>query len=206
MSFVRIALLGLMLLSPLAKGQIFCCTDASGRRICGDTLPQACFNRGYREIGRSGKVKEVEAPLTPEQRAKRDAELKAQRDKTAAEAAARRRDQVLIESYSNLADLDKRRDRELSIVGEELKIARSRETLLLSEQARLEKQKLAAGNKASKKLLNDLESNASELSNVRMVIASKQNEFDKQKGRFDSDRKRYIELTSPAGSSVPTRN
>ena len=206
MSFVRIALLGLILLSPLAKGQIFCCTDASGRRVCGDTLPQACFNRGYREIGRSGKVNEVEAPLTPEQRVKRDAAVKAQRDKAAAEVTARRRDQVLVESYASLADLDKRRDRELSIVGEELKISRSRETLLLSEQARLEKQKTAAGNKASKKLLNDLESNASELSNIRMVIASKQKEFDKQKERFDNDRKRYIELTNPAGGSTPAKN
>lgn len=198
MSLLRIVLLSLALLPSLAKAGVYCCTDASGHRVCGDPLPQACFNRGYQELKRSGRIKEVEAPLTPEQRVKREAELKAQRDKAAAEATARRRDQVLIESYATISDLEKRRDRELSIVESELKIARSRETLLLAQQTKLEKQKASTGKNTPVKLLNELETNASELNNIRLIISSKQKEFDAQKVRFENDIKRYLELTGPS--------
>lgn len=210
MSLLRAALPGIIFtillpLSASAQERVFCCTDASGRRICGDTLPQACFDRGYREISKGGNiVKDIEPPLTAEQRARKDAELKAQKDRLAAEAAAKRRDRVLVDSYSSLAELDKRRDRELSIVESELKISRSREATLLATQAEIEKKLAAAtagGKKVPVRLEAESESNAGEIASIRMILASKQKEYDALKERFDSDRKRYIELTG--ASSTP---
>ena len=208
MNLMQTALLGFALLLPLsaaAQGQVYCCSDAAGRRICGDTLPQACYDRGYREISRGGNiVKEVEPPLTPEQRQRRDAEAKALKDRLAAEAAAKRRDRVLIDSYATLADLDKRRDRELSIVEAELRINRTREASLLAAHGEIEK-KIAAASKSTKKvpprLAAEAESNEAEISSVRTILASKQKEYDALKERFDTDRKRYIELTTTSDSS-----
>ena len=57
--------------SPLfAAGEFYCCPDAaSGRSICGDTLPEQCRGRAYRVIGNSGNViKEVGPPLSAEQK------------------------------------------------------------------------------------------------------------------------------------------
>jgi hypothetical protein len=58
-----------------AQARIFCCTDDKGTRVCGDFLPPACQGRAYEERDGKGFIaKQVEAPLTPEQQAKREAE------------------------------------------------------------------------------------------------------------------------------------
>ena len=76
---LAIALTPAALLLPApaqAQAVIYCCNDAEGRKQCGDFLPKACQKRAYEE--RDGKgyiIKKVDAPLTAEQQAKRDAEL-----------------------------------------------------------------------------------------------------------------------------------
>ena len=78
--------------SPLfAAGEFYCCPDAaSGRSICGDTLPEQCRGRAYRVIGNSGNViKEVGPPLSAEQKAEQAAE--ARRKKQVDDAAREQR-------------------------------------------------------------------------------------------------------------------
>ena len=38
--------------APATSGnKFYCCTDTTGKQVCGDILPQACFGRAYRELG-----------------------------------------------------------------------------------------------------------------------------------------------------------
>ena len=62
--------------APAGGGsRLYCCQDSSGKQVCGDILPQVCYGRAYREIGADGRtVREVDAPLTAEQRAQKVAE------------------------------------------------------------------------------------------------------------------------------------
>ena len=143
-------------------------------------------------------VREVEAPLSAEQRAKKDAELRAQRDRTAKEAEARRRDQVLLESYATIADLDRRRDRDVGNIESELRGARARESDLLAQQAALLKRKPASGN-VPRDVTDGLTSTEAELEGVRAVIASKQKDIDQLRARFDADHARYLQLTNQGG-------
>ena len=74
LAVVPLTLLMLLLLagtaSSFAAARIFCCDDQSGKQVCGDILPSACYGRAYRELGQSGRTSRVvEAPLTAEQRA-----------------------------------------------------------------------------------------------------------------------------------------
>ena len=39
-----------------AQMRIFCCDDASGRKVCGDFLPEACQGRAYEERDNRGVV------------------------------------------------------------------------------------------------------------------------------------------------------
>lgn len=196
-------LLTMLALPAAAHADTFCCNDGSGARICGDTLPPVCYERAYRVISPSGRVvREVEAPLTPEQRAKRDADQRALRDKQAREAEARRRDQVLLDSYSSVAEIDVRRDKEVAGIAEELKRARARESDLLATQAKLEKLKPASG-PVPRDLVTDLDTTASELRAIRTVIDSKQRDVDNIRKRFDQDRKRYLELMQANNASTP---
>lgn len=181
-----------------AQTSSLCCNDASGRRTCGDTLPQACYDRAYVEIRGGRTVRSVDAPMTSEQRAHKDAELKAQRDKLAREAEARRRDQVLLDTYATVSELDRRRDSELGNLEGEIRATRAREADLLDENARLNKQKPAKGN-VPKVLAENIATSLAELDSVRLVIASKRREIEQMRTRFEADRKRYIELT--AGSA-----
>lgn len=204
--FVRIALLlfaACFCLPAVAQTQgavqvrSFCCNDAQGRRTCSDSLPHICFDRAYVEILGGRVVREVDAPLTPEQRARKDAELRAQRDRLAKEAEARRRDQVLLDSYASVSELDRRRDRDVGNVEGELKAARAREADLMVQQVKLEKSKPAKGS-VPKAITENLIVNASELEAIRSVITAKQREIDQLRERFETDRNRYLQLTGAA--------
>ena len=187
----------LLLASPLVLGQTrtYCCTDASGRRACGDTLPQVCYERAYREVTPGGRVvRDVEAPLTSDQRTKRDAELKVQRDKAIKEAEAKRRDRVLMDSYATVEEIDARRDREVANITSDLKRAKVQEAELLQVRAKLEKLKPASG-AIPRDVVEDLMTNTSELSAVRSIIDSKQRDIDATRARFDADRNRFLELS-----------
>lgn len=199
MKALRLLPLLMAFAAPLAFAQstrVYCCADSSGQRICGDTLPQACYARAYREVAPSGRVvKEVEAPLTPEQRAQREAEIRAQKERAAREAEAKRRDRVLVDSYASVGEIDARRDKEVANIQGDITRSRVREAELIKERAKLDKLKPASG-PIPRDLVDDLESNAGELAAIRSVIDSKQRDIDNAKARFEADRRRYLELTA----------
>lgn len=178
----------------------YCCSDASGRRTCGDILPAVCYDRAYTVMSGGRVVREVDAPLTAEQKARKDADLRAQRDRVAKEAEARRRDQVLLESYASIADLERRRDRDVGNIEGELRGARARESDLLTQQASLLKRKPSSG-KVPRDVADGLAAAESELEAVRSVIASKQKDLEQLRARFDADHARYLQLSSQGGAA-----
>src|SRR5574343_703661 len=120
-----------------SKGGVFCCTD-NGHQVCGDTLPPQCFNKSYRELGPQGTVRRlVEAPLTPEQLAWREAEEKLRRAEQARLRAELRRNQSLLETYASVADIDARRDRAIEGVQSELKRGEAIQAYLQKKRAGL---------------------------------------------------------------------
>ena len=105
----------LLAMGASAQMRIYCCDDATGRKVCGDFLPEACQGRAYEERDNRGFVsKTVEAPLTPEQQARREAEaLKKEADAKKA-AEERRRSLALLSTYSSEKDINSARDRALA--------------------------------------------------------------------------------------------
>ncbi|GAA5165821.1 hypothetical protein [Viridibacterium curvum] len=199
-----LAVLALFAGSALAQGTTparttYCCADNNGRKICGDTLPQVCYDRAYTELSGSGRtMREIAAPMTAEQRAKYDAELKAARERAIREAEAKRRDRVLLDSYARVEEIDARRDREIASVEADLKRARAQETELLAKRAALEKLKPATG-QIPRDVAEDLVTNSGELAATRSVIDSKQRDIEAIRTRFEMDRTRFIELSGARG-------
>jgi hypothetical protein len=174
----------------------YCCNDENGRRVCGDTLPQICYDRAYKELTGTGRtIREVGAPMTPDQRAKYDAELKAARDRAIREAEAKRRDRVLLDSYAKIEEIDARRDREIASVESDLKRARTQETELLAKRAALDKLKPATG-QIPRDVAEDLVTNTGELAATRSIIDSKLRDIEAIRARFEMDRTRFLELTA----------
>ena len=94
--------------SALAAGEFYCCNDPStGRRVCGDMLPEQCRGRAYRVLDSGGNiVKEVGAALTPEQKAEQALENQRRKQLENASREQRRRDQALLDTYSMPEDID----------------------------------------------------------------------------------------------------
>jgi len=201
-------LLALLAGSASAAGEFYCCQDnASGRRVCGDTLPEACRGHSYRVLDSGGNVlKEVGPPLTPEQKAQLAEENR--RKKLLEEAAKeqRRRDQALLDTYATQEDIDlsqRKAEKDVAIaienVQRQMEISQKKRQKLADEAEFYKKKSMPP------QLASDLRAIDHEIKLQQELLDVKRREYDVIKAKYDADRKRYIELTGrrPAASLPP---
>ncbi|MFA6313131.1 MAG: hypothetical protein WCV99_09575 [Sterolibacterium sp.] len=201
-------LLSLILFAILAPSahaaKSYCCSDERGRQVCGDSLPKECYGRAYREVSERGTtLRQVEAPLTAEQQAKRDAEVA---DKKKAERAAveeKRKNQALLNTYASEKDVDLARERALADVEN-----RTKEVQLKLNDAIKRKQKLDGELEFYKKkpmpleLTEQIKASEGEIKAQQNAIEAKKKEIEQVRVRFDGEKKRYLELIRGAKSAA----
>lgn len=190
-----------------AQGRItYCCIDGSGRQICSDVLPKECYGRAYREINSRGiTIRHVPAPLTPEQRAAREAEEKKAREEEVQRREQDRRNRALLATYTSEKDIDAARDRAIAGVEKSVKAVQEKQTELAERQ-----KKLAAEAEFYKKkpmppaLQAQMRENQDEMKAQQAVIEAKQKDIETLRARYEEEKKRYRELTqkNAAGSSA----
>lgn len=180
------------------KGTVFCCTD-NGHQVCGDVLPLQCYGKGYREVSPQGTVRRlVEAPLTPEQLARREAEERARRAEIASRRAELRRNQSLLKTYSSVADIETRRDRAIEAVATELKQAEARRALMLKKREGLNREaEFYQKRQMPPALAAALRESDSELNAQGLLVEAKRRDIEAIRSRYEQDRTRYIMLTDP---------
>ena len=196
--------------SAQAASEFYCCQDpTNGRRVCGDTLPEQCRGRAYRILDSGGNiVKEVGAPLSPEQKAELILENKRRKQLEDAGREQRRRDQALLDTYTTAEDIDLAQKKAEADVN--LAIQATNERIATAQKKR---KKFADEAEFYKKkalppeLEKDLRAIDHEIRLQKELIALKQKEFDTIKAKYDADRKRYFELTrksptAPSGGAV----
>ncbi len=193
----------LVALSPaqaqtVPRGTVYCCTD-NGHQVCGDVLPPQCFGKSYREMSPQGTVRRtVEAPLSPEQLAKREAEERARRAEVARQRAEMRRNQSLLETYSSVADIDTRRDRAVESVELELRQAEARQAQLMKKRSGLLREaEFFQKRPMPPNLAAALRESDSELAAQSSIIEAKRRDIEAIRSRYEQDRSRYIALTEP---------
>jgi hypothetical protein len=123
-----------------ALAKITCC-DVNGHRTCGDPPPPQCIDKSKTVFLKGGASKEVEAPLTAEQRAARDAEVarKKEAEKVAAEQG--RKDRALMASYTTEAEIDAARDRVTKEIEKSVEQAKSRLETAQTKKLKLDQEK-----------------------------------------------------------------
>ena len=181
----------------MAAGTFFCCVDESGKQVCGDILPQACYGRAYREVGISGRtIQNIEAPLTAEQRAQRAADEKRRREQEDIAREQKRMDRALLDTYATEKDLEilrKRAEQDInvSIAAAEEKIAEAHVLRKkFEDEAEFYKKKQLPAEIA--KGLRDADF---AIQSQVSVIASKKKDLAAIRLKFDEDQRRFIELT-----------
>lgn len=199
-------LLGLALAAPMSAAWpaqpgggerlSYCCADESGRQICSDVLPPACWGRAYREVNERGlTIRRIDAPLTPQQRTQREAEARRKKEEERIAAEERRRNQALLESYASEQDIDNVRDKALREIEKSLTVANERYAAAAKRHKELSDElEFYRRKPAPKELLDALRDNESELRAHASVVESKQKEMEAVRVKFDEDRRRYVEL------------
>ena len=184
--------------SALAAGNFFCCNDASGKQVCGDILPQACYGRAYRELGSNGQtIRTVDAPLTAEQRSQREAEEEKRKREEEKRKEQQRKDQALLNTYGTEQDIELMRKR---AEGDVLKaIANAEKKIVEIRQQRKKFENEAEFYKKKtlphevKKGMDDADS---DINSQEVFIAEKRKELEVIHAKYDEDKRRFVELIS----------
>ena len=213
----RYSLLPLSLISAAAlfaspvfaqEARIYCCDDANGRKVCGDFVPKECERRAYEERDNKGYViNKVEAPLTPEQQARRAAETERKLVEEKAKAEERRRNLALLSTYASEADIDAARDRSLREVD---KLIKEAEQAVVNAEKNLAKTSAEKEFYTGKELPSDLKSKIRDLEAAtaakRVVLDTRKRDIGLVTAKFADERKKFRELKGiTAPSPTPAK-
>ena len=168
-------------------------------------MPPQCLGQAVEYLDKSGNVvKRVAAPLTPEQRAARDAE-----DKRNAEAAAvakdeARRNRALLETYTSEKDIDFARhrtlqDNEVAVKEIEGRIAQIDKR---GQELKKEMEFYQGKNKPPAKLAEDVKNNEIDLNSAQQLLTAKKKDVDSINAKYDEDKKRFMELNKGGAAPV----
>lgn len=135
----------LVALPEQAQGQsrsgIYTCIDAKGRRITSDRPIPECIDREQRELGTSGTVRRVVPPsYTAEERARIEAQRRAEEEARSRLNEERRRERALLIRYPNQEPHDRDRALALAQVEEVIEAVTRREQALIEQRREIDQE------------------------------------------------------------------
>ncbi len=210
MSRAVVALLLSLLAAPVwaAAGELFCCTEpASGRRICADMLPQQCRGLAYRVFDRAGNpIRDVAAPLTPEQKTAAAAEAQRKKEEEEKRLEQRRIDQALLTTYATAEDIDMAQRKAEGDVQLTIQTATAKITDLQKSQRKLaEEAEFYKRKTMPPELDTKLRTVGHEIRLQQELIQVKRKELESIRSKYDSDRQRYFQLTGRSSAQPAER-
>ena len=166
--------------------------NKDGVTVLDSKIPPEYVNDGYELLSLSGKVLKVIKPVVQGaegERLYRERVLREERE---------REDIQLRRSYSNVADIDAAKSRNLEslrgnigILQANLTSARSRLKSYQSQAAAIER----AGRQLPDDLLKNINNLVQEESDIQTQIQQREAEYKTVEQKFDTDRKRFVEIT-----------
>jgi len=177
--------------STSAEAKLYKWVDNQGVTHYSSTIPPEYANKDHVQINEAGRevkpedkhVQKTNGQPTPEEQAAID---------------QRRKDKALLDTYSNVSEIDLARDRNLQQVNARINSIRIR---LKSAQSNLEAHLKERDNltKSGKKiptyLQNDLKDNQHHIDRLQEVMDRAQKDAAAIKARYDADKARYKALT-----------
>ena len=193
-----VALIAGITVIPTAEATLYKWVDDNGTTHYGETVPPEYADKDRVELNNSGRVIKKEMILTPERRRAKALEDAKKREKAEAALEQQRHDKTLINTYSNVEEIDLARKRNLQQVDARINVINS--YIKTAEDNLLALQNEADNDaKANKKIPDSLQE---DLQNAKDRLAKLQNDLEVPKAekaaleaRFDADKARYIELT-----------
>ena len=192
-----------------AGGGIYTCTDSKGRRITSDRPIMECLDREQRELGKTGVIKRVVPPsYTADERAKLEAQRKAQEEALARINEEKRRDRALLIRYPNQGVHDKERTDALAQIDEVVTaVVRREESLAKQRQEIGAELEFYQGdvNKAPSWLKRKLEDNESQVQIQKRFLDAQAQEKKRINARFDEELGKLRQLWRTLGTASTAR-
>lgn len=190
----------------------FRCVDEHGLTHFGDVPPASCANVVVYELDKMGMVvRRIDPTPTPEQlrRLKEEQDKRKEAERVAAEQ--KRKDNALLATYSSEREFDVARDRNIEPIRSRIASARERIITLDKQRTELENRldfyragqaKGRDGGKVHQPppgLLADIDRTKQEKKSLEASIAGAQKEIEALSARYESDKKRWIEVRRGGG-------
>jgi len=186
-------------LSAQVKGtRAYKWVDKEGVTHYGDTVPPEYAEQAHEELNQQGvPVRKVPRQLSP-------AEAEAARKAAAEEARRRTHDAFLLNSYTNVSDIEQLRDERLALIDSQMELARSSiavtDQRLKGLQNRMRAFKPYSSSKNARRVPDQLAEEVvralSERRSLTTNLQRRETEKAEQLASFQSDISRYRELTS----------
>jgi chromosome segregation ATPase len=174
-----------------SAGGIYSCVDSKGRRLTSDRPIPECLDREQRELGKTGIVKRVVPPsYTADERARIDAQKKAEDMQRARVAEEKRRDRALMVRYPNQAMHDKERTDALAQIDEVVNAVTKRQEALARQRKEIDTElEFYQGDvkKAPSWLQRKLEDNEQQVQIQKRFLGEQSQEKQRINGRFDEE-------------------
>jgi hypothetical protein len=186
---------------PQATQRMYKCVDAKGKVYYTQLPPAECLGRASEELNKQGAVvKRNEAPLTPEQKAKieadREAERKRKADQEMRVKEERRQSQALLNTYSSEKDIEEARVRALKENEDAVKETERRIQAALKRQKELNAEReFFLSKPLPKKLNDDIQGIELELKTQQEALEARRKQASTINARYDDEKRRYLELT-----------
>ena len=188
---------------------IYTCVDGKGRSITSDRPIMECLDREQRELGKTGVTKRVVPPsYTADERAKLEAQRKAQEEVQARIAEEKRRDRALLIRYPNQTMHDKERADALAQIDEVVTAVVHREESLAKQRAEIGTElEFYQGdvNKAPNWLKRKLEENDSQVLIQKRFLDDQAQEKKRINARFDEELVKLRQLWRMLGTASTAR-
>ncbi|MGE5385327.1 MAG: hypothetical protein ACM3SV_05485 [Betaproteobacteria bacterium] len=197
---------GLMAFSGANAGDLICCSDpVTGRRVCGDSLPDQCKGRAYKVLDSAGNViKEVGPPLTSEQKAEKEAEAKRKKELEAARKEQQRKDAALLETYPTLNDIEISRNRAEAEVITAMKQAEQRVDVAGKRRKKFaDEAEFYKKREMPPEVARGLKDAEDEIRAQKTLLESKQKDLESVRAKFAEDKRRYLEITAGGRAMHP---
>lgn len=181
-----------------AAAKLYKWVDDKGVTHYGETIPPEYANKDREELNKAGRVVEKKEVLTPEERSARELEETRKREDDEAVLEQKRRDKALLNTYSNVKEIDLARGRNLqqvearvNSIGSQLKMVDGKLIGLQKETDNYTK----ANKEIPASLREDLQETQARLAKLQQDMKKSRAEKAGVEARYDADKARYKELT-----------
>lgn len=193
-----VALIAGMAFSMPAAAKMYKWVDDKGITHYGETIPPEFAGKDRAELSKSGRVVNRENVLTPEERHAKDQENARKRDGEEDAREQKRRDNALINTYSNTDEIDLARHRNLQQVEARINSINSQVKMASDNLVGLQNEsdgRTKAGKKIPASLREDLLESRARLTKLQQDLDKSKAEKAAVEARYDADKARYKELT-----------